>query len=294
MRYDIAVIGTGPGGLEAAITAKVRNKNVLLVGPKTSSEKVYKAHTIQNYLGLPEAGGETLQKAFLGHAEAMGIGITEDRIIAVYNMGDYFGLQGRDSVYEATSVILATGVVASKPYPGEEEFLGRGVSYCATCDAALYRGKKAIVIGFSPKEEEEADFMSEYAAETVYIPMYKDEVHVREGITVLREKPVSIEGAFKVSKLITDQGERTTDGVFILRDAISPGMLIQGLETEGPHVKVDLQMSTSMPGVFACGDIAGTPYQYIKAAGQGNVAALSAVSYLADLNRKKKEGNEED
>ncbi|MBQ2689626.1 MAG: NAD(P)/FAD-dependent oxidoreductase, partial [Solobacterium sp.] len=162
-RYDIAIIGTGPAGLEAAITAKVRNKNVLLLGAGQSSEKVWKAHTVQNYLGLPEAAGKDLQKAFLGHLDEMGLRITEDRIIAVYNMGEYFGLQGREDVYEAETVILATGVVASKPVPGEEEFLGRGVSYCATCDAALYRGKKSIVIGFSPKEEAEADFMSEYA-----------------------------------------------------------------------------------------------------------------------------------
>ena len=285
-RYDIAIIGTGPGGLEAAITATVRNKSVLLVGSPASSEKVYKAHTIQNYLGLPEAGGETLQKAFLGHLDQMGIKITEDRIIAVYNMGDYFGLQGRENVYEAETVILATGVVASKPFPGEEEFLGRGVSYCATCDAALYRGKKAVVIGFSPKEEEEADFMSEYAAETIYIPMYKGDVKVRDGVQVMRVKPKSIEGAFKVTKLVTEEGDIETDGVFILRDAIAPGMLIQGLETDGPHVKVDLQMRTSMDGVYACGDIAGTPYQYIKAAGQGNTAALSAVSYLAEKARR--------
>ena len=285
-RYDIAIIGTGPGGLEAAITATVRNKSVLLLGSPASSEKVYKAHTIQNYLGLPEAGGETLQKAFLGHLDQMGIKITEDRIIAVYNMGDYFGLQGRENVYEAETVILATGVVASKPFPGEEEFLGRGVSYCATCDAALYRGKKAVVIGFSPKEEEEADFMSEYAAETIYIPMYKGDVQVRDGVQVVRVKPKSIEGAFKVTKLVTEEGDIETDGVFILRDAIAPGMLIQGLETDGPHVKVDLQMRTSMDGVYACGDIAGTPYQYIKAAGQGNTAALSAVSYLAEKARR--------
>ena len=287
MRYDIAIIGTGPAGLEAAITAKVRNKHILLLGSRQSSEKVYKAHTVQNYLGLPEAGGETLQKAFLDHLDRMGIEITEDRIIAVYNMGDYFGLQGREDVYEAESVILAIGVVASKPFPGEEAYLGRGVSYCATCDAALYRGKKAVVIGFSPKEEAEADFMSEYAAETVYIPMYKGDAHVNDKVQVLRVKPVSIEGGFKVTRLVTDSGDIETDGVFILRDAIAPGMLMQGLETDGPHVKVDLQMNTSIPGVYACGDIAGTPYQYIKAAGQGNAAALSAVNYLADKARRR-------
>ncbi|MBQ9047996.1 MAG: NAD(P)/FAD-dependent oxidoreductase [Solobacterium sp.] len=285
--YDIAIIGTGPGGLEAAITAKIRNKNILVLGSPESSLKVQKAHEIGNYLGLPAISGEQMQKTFLDHAKSMGVEITDDRAVAVYDFGDYFAIQTRDGNYNASSIILATGVVAAKPYPGEERLLGRGVSYCATCDAPLYRDKTAIVIASSPSEEAEADFMSEYAAKVYYIPLYKEEAHVREGIEVLRVKPVEIVGENKVEKLVTDQDEITADGVFILREAVAPGQLVPGLETDGPHVKVNLDMSTSLPGVFACGDIAGLPYQYIKAAGQGNTAALSAVNYLAAKERLK-------
>ena len=267
MVYDIAIIGTGPAGLEAAITAKVRNKNLILFGSKGSSVKVAKAHTILNYLGLPEVSGEAMQKAFLDHTEKMGIEIASN-------------------MYEAKSVILATGVVAAKPYPNEDELLGRGVSYCATCDAALYKGKTAVVIASSAKEEAEADFLAEYAAKVYYIPLYKDEVHVKDSIEVVREKPVEIIGTGKVEKLKTDAREIETDGIFILREAVAPGKLVPGLETEGAHVKVNLDMSTSIPGCFAAGDIAGLPYQYIKSAGQGNTAALSAVSYLTVLEHK--------
>lgn len=284
-RYDIAIIGTGPGGLEAAITAKVRNKNVLLLGSKTSSLKVEKAHAILNYLGLPNIKGEDLQATFLNHLKEMNVEITDDRAIAIYPLGDYFGIQSRDGMYETSSIILATGVVMAKPYPGENEFLGRGVSYCATCDAALYKDKVTAIIGSSPKEEEEANFMSEYASKVLYFPLYTEEVNVKEGIEVIRETPKEIVGDLKVTTLKTDQNEYTVDGVFILREAVSPGQLLSGLQTEGPHVVVDINMNTNIPGVFACGDIAGTPYQYIKAAGQGNVAALSAVNYLTNLKK---------
>ena len=285
MVYDIAIIGSGPAGLEAAITAKIRKQEIILFGSKESSLKVAKAHTIQNYLGLPDIAGKDLAEAFLSHAASMGVEITEEQITAVYAMGESFMIQGASGMYEAKSVILATGVVAAKPYPNEERLLGAGVSYCATCDAALYKGKTAVIIGSSAKEEGEADFMSEYAAKTYYIPLYKEEVHVKREVEVIREKPLEILGTDKVEKLRTDKRDIETDGVFVLREAVAPGQLVPGVETEGPHVKVNIDMSTSIPGLFAAGDIAGLPYQYIKAAGQGNTAVLSAVAYLTEMAR---------
>jgi len=279
-RYDIAIIGTGPAGLSAALTAKVRNKSILLIGSKNSSVKVEKAHEIQNYLGLPRIAGADMQKAFLDHVASMDIEITEGRVSTVYAMGDYYSLQVGEEMVEASSVILATGVVQGKPLPGEEEFLGRGVSYCATCDAALYKGKKTIVVAYAKKEEAEANFLAEMAGEVVYIPMYQEEVEVSDKVKVVKAIPKEITGALKANALVTDQGTLETDGIFILREAVAPGQLVPGLETEGPHVKVDVSMKTNLAGCFACGDIAGIPYQYIKSAGQGNVAALSAVAYL--------------
>ena len=281
--YDIAIIGTGPAGLEAAITAKVRNKNIIVFGSKESSVKVSKAHTILNYLGLPEINGSDMAAAFLSHAERMGVEITDEQITGIYAMGEMFAIQGAQNMYEAKTVILATGVIAQKPYPNEEKLLGRGVSYCATCDAALYKGKTTIIIGSTPKEEAEADFMTEYAGRVYYIPLYKDEVHTNDKVEVIRETPLEIIGDTKVEKLKTNQREIEADGIFVLREAVAPGQLVPGLETEGPHIKVNVDMSTSIPGCFAAGDIAGLPYQYIKAAGQGNTAALSAVAYLTKL-----------
>ena len=286
-RYDIAIIGTGPAGLSAAITATIRNKKVLLLGSRDLSGKLSKAHEIQNYLGFPAVKGEDLAAAFQKHIAEMGISITEKRVSAVYAMGDYFALQAGEDMVEATAVILATGVVQGKPLPGEEELLGRGVSYCATCDAPLYRGKTAAVIGYSPREEAEAAFLSEVCTEVLYFPVYKEETDLPASVRVIREKVTGIENRDGKRIVRTADGSYTVDGVFILREAVSPGQLVPGLPTEGPHVTVNRKMEAGIPGVFACGDIVGTPYQYIKSAGEGNVAALSAVSYLDGLKRSK-------
>lgn len=284
-RFDIAIIGTGPAGLSAAITATIRNKSVLLLGSRDLSVKLAKAHEIQNYLGFPAVKGAELADAFQRHIDEMGIEITEKRVNAVYSMGDYFALQSGEEMLEASAVILATGVVQGKPLPGEEELLGRGVSYCATCDAPLYRGKRAAVIGYSPREEAEAAFLSEVCGEVLYFPMYKEETHLPDSVRVIREKVAAIEEQAGERVVKTAENGYTVDGVFVLREAVAPGQLVPGLAVDGAHVAVNRKMEASIPGVFACGDIAGTPYQYIKAAGEGNVAALSAAAYLDKMKR---------
>ncbi|MBR3334447.1 MAG: NAD(P)/FAD-dependent oxidoreductase [Clostridia bacterium] len=279
-RYDIAIIGTGPAGVSAALTAKNRNKSILLLGSRQMSEKVAKAHEIRNYPGLPFVKGEEMAAAFRDQLDQMEIPVTEKRIGAVYAMGDYFALQAGEEMLEAKTVILATGVVSAKTLPGEEALLGRGVSYCATCDAPLYRGRTAAVIGYSPREEAEAAFLSEVCGRVTYFPMYPEETDLPEAVEVIREKPAEIRKAEGGLIVRTAEGEYLADGVFVLREAVAPAQLVPGLETDGAHVKVNRKMETNLPGVFACGDLTGTPYQYVKAAGEGNVAAISAAAYL--------------
>ena len=285
-RYDIAIIGTGPAGVSAALTARNRNKTILLLGSRQMSEKVAKAHEIRNYPGLPFVKGEDLAAAFREQLDRMEIPVTEKRIGAVYAMGEYFALQAGEEMLEARTVILATGVVSAKTLPGEEALLGRGVSYCATCDAPLYRGRAAAVIGYSPREEAEAAFLSGVCSQVTYFPMYPEKTELPDTVEVIREKPAEIRKAESGLTVKTAEGEYTADGVFVLREAVAPAQLVPGLETDGAHVKVNRNMETNLPGVFACGDLTGTPYQYVKAAGEGNVAAISAAAYL---ERKKKE-----
>ncbi len=287
-RYDVAVIGTGPAGLSAAITLKIRNKNILLLGSQDGSTKVERAHEVLNYLGIPKVTGEELSKQFLNHVTQMEISITQEQVTTVYAMGDYYALTTKSNkMYEATTVILATGVSYGKPYLGEEKLLGSGVSYCATCDAPLYRGRTVAVIGDSPEEEAEAEFLAEVADKVYYIPTYQEMVTFQDeinNIEVIQEVPVEIQGELKVEKLVLEDRELSVDGVFILRETVSPASLIPGLEMDGNYVKVNHKMETNLKGCFACGDITGTPHQYIKAAGEGNVAAISAVGHLAGIN----------
>ena len=156
-RYDIAIIGTGPAGVSAAITAKIRGRKILLIGNNKISDKVSKAHIIKNYPGFIDITGKELSQAFNNHLKSLSIDITEDMVNAVYAMGKYFHIQGKKNNYEALTVILATGVDVTKPYAGEYENLGRGVSYCATCDAALYKEREAIVIGFNEESLSEKE-----------------------------------------------------------------------------------------------------------------------------------------
>ena len=280
-RADIAIIGTGPAGISAAITATVRNKKILLFGSRNLSDKIRKAQEILNYPGMPGLTGPELAESFHRHLKALDIPITDKKVNAVYAMGDYFGIQASGEMYEASSVILATGVVMGRPLEGEKELLGRGVSYCATCDAMFYRKKTVAVVGYHEEAEAEADYLAEIVGKVYYFPVYKKEPHVSCQVEIVREIPLAVLGDTRVEGLRTKTGEHPVDGVFILRDAVAPEQLVPGLSGQGAHVEVDLQMQTNIPGLFACGDLTGKPYQYIKAAGQGNVAALSAVAYLS-------------
>ena len=287
-RYDIAIIGTGPAGVSAAITAKVRNKNILLFGSRKSSEKVYRATQIQNYPGLPQISGEELAEQYQKQLDQLGIAVTEERVSAVYAMGSYFVIQASGKMYEASSVILAAGVVQGKTFPGEKELLGRGVSYCATCDAHFCKGKDVAVIAYTKEAEEDALFLSEVCSSIKYFPLYdiSNEIFDKYGnIQIIKDKPIGFAGNMKAEKIICENSSYDAFSTFVVRNNISADKLVPGLKTDGTHIIVDLQMETNIKGLFACGDIAGKPYQYIKSAGQGNIAALSAVAYLANKSK---------
>lgn len=286
-RYDVAIIGTGPAGLEAAINCKIRNKSVIIFGTNNLSTKLAKAPRIDNYLGLHGISGNDLKEKFLEHINSMDISITEERINAVYAMGDYYALMVNEKMYEATTIILATGIEYTKPYIGEEELLGRGVGYCATCDAPLYKGKDVIIIAQGESGEEEANYVKEICNKLYYVPLYKGNYNLNEGIEIIKGVPKEIREQGDKREVILSNETLSADGVFILRDTISPKQLVAGLETEDGHIKVNRDMSTNLKGCYAAGDCTGRPYQYIKAAGEGLVAALSAVSYIDNLSRNK-------
>ena len=289
MRYDIAIIGSGPAGLSAAVNAKIRNKNFIIFGNKNLSTKIEKAPVVDNYLGLYNITGQNLKESFKKHIDSMNIEIDEHRITNVYAMGDYFALMSGSEMFEATTVIIAIGTDSAKSINGEEEFLGRGVSYCATCDAPLYRDKDVCVLGYNKESIHEANFLNEIASKTYFIPMRNalknDLDSIDKNIEIISKKPTEIKGEMLVNELNFEDQSLKVDGVFIIKDSMSPKNLVPGLEMNDKHIKVDVDMKTNLAGLFACGDCVGRPYSYIKAAGQGLTAALSAVDYLAENSK---------
>lgn len=278
--YDIAIVGSGPAALSAAINCKIRNKNIIVFGSEEISNKLKKAPMIKNYLGFKEITGKHLIDKFKEHIKSLDIKITKERINAVYAMGSHFTLMVNEKSYDAKAVIIATGMEYAKAIKGEEEFLGRGVGYCATCDAPLYKEKPVTIVGYNKEAEEDANYVSELASKVYYVPMYKGEYRLKEEISIVKDIPVEIAGEEKVNKLLLKEGEIKTDAVFVLKDSISPGQLVPGLAIEQGHIMVDRNMNTNIEGCFAAGDCTGKPYQYMKAVGEGQVAALNAVSYI--------------
>ena len=287
VRYDIAIIGSGPAGLSAAINSKIRNKNIIVFGSKDLSNIMLKAPVVNNYLGFPGATGKELKDSFQKHIDNLKIEIRPERINAIYSMGDYFVLMVNEKSYEASTIIVATGMEYTRPIKGEEEFLGRGVGYCATCDAPLYKGKTVTIIGYNRDAEEEANYVSELAAKLYYVPLYQGDYGLAKSIEIVKDKPIEIKGSSTVEKLILKSREIHTDGIFVMKESVSPGQLVPGLKIEDGHIFVNRDLSTNIPGCYAAGDCTGKPYQFMKSAGEGQAAALNVVQYLNDKRSSK-------
>lgn len=283
-RYDIAIVGSGPAGLSASLNACVRKKKFIIFGSRNYSDKLLKAIKINNYLGLPGKSGLEFKNEIDKQLSLMNIAVTEEKINAVYTMDDYFILISDKGTYEAKAVILAAGISFDGIINGETEFLGKGVSYCVTCDAQLCKNKIATIIAYSSKYEAEAEFLLGISSEVFYVPVYNADVKMNAKIHVIKDEVISIEGGNKAAEVKLKNETIKTDYVFILRDRISPIQLMPGLKMSGDYIEVDRLMKTNIKGCFAAGDVVGKPYQYIKAAGEGNIAALSAVEYLQLLN----------
>lgn len=284
--FDIAVIGSGPAGVSAVICAKALNKSCLWISSGESSEKVKKAELIKNYPGIPSITGENFAKALYDHAVGMGAELTKGVATAIYNMESHFVIAVKEKTYTAKSVILALGVSTKKKIENEDLFVGRGVSYCATCDGFLFKNKNIAVLIESEKYVHEVDFLSEIAKKVYLIPTYSKNIVCAENVEIINDVPVKLEGGMRLEKIVLSGGEITADGFFILRDSVSASTLLPNLKTENGRIVVDRNMCTNVKGVFACGDCTGTPYQYAKAVGEGNVALHSAVKYLAENNLK--------
>lgn len=282
--YDCIIIGTGPAGLSAALNLKTYKKSFVWFGSKSLSDKVRKAEKITNYPGFPELTGQELFAHFEDHIQSAGMEITEKTVTNVMSAGNYYMVLADNEIYEAKTLILAMGVMTAKLLKGEDELLGRGVSYCATCDGMFYKDKEIAVLCNDPKYEHEVEYLADLAAKVTYFPLFSDSQVKKENVTISKDFPVEVNGIDRVTGLTLKSGEiLSVDGVFCLRNAIALSKLIPELEIENGHIVVDRAQKTNLPGCFAAGDCTGRPYQYTKAVGEGNVAAHSCISYLAEI-----------
>ena len=265
--FDVILIGGGVAATSAALTLRNRGKSVGVVANKTETASLYKAERVTNYPGLPSMSGAELSELFRQQITECGAEIIPGRALNVIPMGNSFGVAVDNDYYMCGALILATGITREKLYPGESEFLGRGISYCATCDGMLYRGKTVAVVGGGEEASHDADFLEGIGCRVLRFP---------------QNGKYEIRGGMKADTLIFAGKEYAVDGVFIIKDTVSVTRLVPGLSYENGAIVVDRHMATSVPGVFAAGDCTGKPYQLAKAAGEGNVAALSACDYLAE------------
>lgn len=283
-KYDIAIIGCGPGGLSAALNAHVRKKKFILLGTDFCSPKMHTSPWIDNFLGEYHISGKGLREKFLHHIQEMGIGITPKRVDMIYPEENGYVVQCGDQHISARTVILATGVDYAKTLKGEEEYVGKGVSYCATCDGPLFPQKTVAMLVYSKDGLDEVKFLSEICKEVVLFPMFKGDLSLLpENIIINHARPLEIGGNGQADRIITDKGTVLVDGVFLFRDVVSPGRLVPGLETADGVIKVNKNMETNLPGFYAAGDCTGKPFQLAKAVGEGQVAALNAVHYLDNI-----------
>jgi thioredoxin reductase (NADPH) len=285
---DCIIVGSGVGGISAALTLQLNRKSFLIFGNKTLSEKIEKAEKIHNYPGLSDVSGKEFVTALQAQLSDAEIELKEEKVAGVYALKEKFAVLTQDGKqYESRSVILACGVESIKQIEGEETFVGRGVSYCATCDGFLYKGKTIAVVCTTKRLEYEIGYLADFAERVYLIPMYKNVEIARENVTIIRKLPTKIEGGLRVERVTFATppaegvpAELPVNGVFMLRESVSPAILMGGLQTENGHVVVGRDMSTNIKGCYAAGDCTGRPYQYAKAVGEGNIAAHSVSEFL--------------
>lgn len=282
MTYDLIVLGSGPAGLSAALGARGRGKTVLVIGNRWQDSPLAKAELVDNYLGMPGVTGAEMLERFTEQVQQAGAEFVTGRAVSLMAYNGFMVTVGSD-FFQGQALILAPGVIRAAKYPGEGEYLGRGVSYCATCDGMLYRNKPIAVVGRGHEAPHEANYLQSIGCQVTYVANRRPE-ELNADIPFVKGNRLGVKGEQTVTALLADGEEIPCAGVFILRDAVAPADLLPQLESEKGVIKVDRTMATNVEGVFAAGDCTGQPLQIAKAVGEGHIAALSACEYLDKLN----------
>ena len=298
--YDLLIIGGGPAGLSAAMTARNRNLTVCVICGGAADSALYKAGHVTNYPGVPDVSGPALLETMTQQARDLGADMLRERALSAMPMGKTFGVSAGKEFVEGRALLLATGIAQRGTFPGETAFLGRGVSYCATCDGMLYRGKTVVVNGGGNTAVGDALYLAKLCKK-VYLVHRRDELRASAVYRdALRENGVEILWNSRITALRKEKRltgvevedlrtgarrELFCDGLFVAIGRVPDTALFAGqveLDPSG-YIVADETTRTSVPGVFAVGDARTKAVrQIVTAVADGAVAAHYAEEFLLE------------
>lgn len=283
--YDVAIIGAGPAGISASLYAKRANLNVLVL--YFGESNLEKSSKIDNYYGFAEGiSGDNLYENGISQAKKLGVDVKQLEVIGIENLGKTYNVKTEAENFETKSVIIATGNRKVKPsIKGIAEFEGRGISYCAICDAFFYRNKNVAVIGNGKFAVNEATELSHVVNKVTILTNGLENPECEFEVNT--NKISVINGKEKVTDIEFDDGSKLEiDGVFIALGEAGASDFAKtlGIIQNGENIKVNDKMETNVKGVFACGNITGGLLQICKAVYEGAQAGLSAVNYIRNDN----------
>lgn len=304
MIYDVIILGAGPAGLSAAVYGKRYDLNLIVIGKEAGA--ISEADEVDNYLGFVHISGMDITKKFTDHAEELGVEIHREEIIKIGRQGDNFIVETDKGNYESRSLVYALGGNKRKlGLPEEKDFVGRGVSYCATCDGAFFRNKTVAVTGGSDSAVMAALLLSRFASQVFIIyrrnklrafPVLVKKIENTENIKTIFNSVINeIKGEKLVEKVVIEntkteeKSELELNGIFVEFGHVPNSGFAEsiGVETaEKGRIKVKEDMSTNVKGFFAAGDVttgSNVFDQVVTAAAEGSVAAESVYKLISEV-----------
>ncbi len=285
--YDVIIIGAGPAGISAGLYAKRANKKVLILYYGISN--LEKANKIDNYYGFKNGiTGQELYENGIKQAQNLGIDVKKEEVISLEIIDKKFVIKTINTEYNSKTVIIATGNKKLKPnIKGIEKLEGKGISYCAICDGFFYRNKNVAVIGNGRFALNEANDLKQIANK---VSILTDGLEMKEktDFEVQNDKIKEIIGEDKVKAIEFDNGYKIeVDGIFIALGEAGGSNFARkvGVITVGDDIKVNENMETNIPGLYACGNAIGGLLQISKAVYDGAKAGLSAINYLNNIKK---------
>jgi thioredoxin reductase (NADPH) len=307
--YDVIIIGAGPAGMTAAVYTSRANLSTLMLERGVPGGQMANTEDVENYPGFEHILGPELSTKMFEHAKKFGAEYAYGDVKEVIDGEEYKTIITGNKEYKARAIIIATGAEYKKlGVPGEKELGGRGVSYCAVCDGAFFKGKELIVVGGGDSAVEEGVYLTRFASK-VTIVHRRDQLRAQKilqqrafenekidfiwnhTVKQINEKDGKVESVILVNTQTGEEQVFKTDGVFIYIGMVPLSKPFEklGITNENGYIETNDRMETKVPGIFAAGDVREkTLRQIVTATGDGSIAAQSAQHYVEELKEKMK------